>query len=209
MWCLQSVLYHVMHSNCVMPCDTFNLFYIMWYHQTVYTIWYIQTVWYPMIPSKYYIPCDTFLNTSHGIKQFAGITWYKQHLMVLHGITQLEAITWFKLVWMYHMASQIPSKCLIPCDTFILFYTMWCLQSVLYHVMHSNCVMPCDTFNLFYIMHGIKQFAGITWYKQHLRVLHGITQLEAITWFKLVWMYHMASNSLKVSHGLKQFEGST
>ena len=53
-------LYHVMHSNCVMPCDTFNLFYIMWYLQTPYIIWNIQTVLYPVIPLMYFMWCDTF-----------------------------------------------------------------------------------------------------------------------------------------------------
>jgi hypothetical protein len=38
------------------------------------------------------------LNASRGIKQFAGITLNKKHLMVLYGMTQLEAITWFKIV---------------------------------------------------------------------------------------------------------------
>jgi hypothetical protein len=38
------------------------------------------------------------LNASLGIKQFAGIAWYKTKLMVSHGITQLEAITWLKTV---------------------------------------------------------------------------------------------------------------
>jgi hypothetical protein len=56
----------------------------------------------------------------------------------------------------------IPSNCFIPCaifklfmpcDTFNkLFFTIWCFQSVLYHVILSICFIPCDAFKLFYTM---------------------------------------------------------
>ena len=107
MWYLQTVLYHVITSNCFIPCDifelfilcdtfnklffrpcdAFNLFYTMWYLQTVSCMWYLQTVVYHVIPSNCFMPCDTF-------KLFY-IMWYIQ-TVVCH---------------------VIHSNCLIPCDT--------------------------------------------------------------------------------------------
>ena len=60
MWYFQSVLYHVILSICVIPRDTFNLFYITQYLQTVYTMWYFQSVLYHVMYSNCFIPCDTF-----------------------------------------------------------------------------------------------------------------------------------------------------
>jgi hypothetical protein len=61
MWCIQTVSYHVISSNCsyhvipstnfFIPCDTSNLFY---------TMWCIQTVWYHVLPLICFISCDTF-----------------------------------------------------------------------------------------------------------------------------------------------------
>jgi hypothetical protein len=60
MWYFQSVICHVILSICLIPHDTFNLFYIMWFLQTVYTMWYFQSVLYHVMYSNCFIPCDTF-----------------------------------------------------------------------------------------------------------------------------------------------------
>jgi hypothetical protein len=56
----------------------------------------------------------------------------------------------------------------IPYDTFNkLFFTMWYLQTVVCHAIHSNCLIPCDIFNLFYIM----------WY---LQTVYTIWNIQAV-----------------------------
>jgi hypothetical protein len=84
---------------------------------------------------------------------------------------------------------------------------MWYLLSVLYHVIPSNCLyhmihsnscMPCDIFNLFYtsislkVSHGIKNsLLKVSHGMNNLKISHGIKQFEGTTWYKTVWIYHM------------------
>jgi hypothetical protein len=139
MWYFQSVWYHVIPSNCFITCDTFKLFYSMWYLQSGYIMWYIQTVVCHVIHSNCFMPCDTC-----GKKP---VTHY-------YFITRVCSIT---VPFSFRndnnstslFCNMMHSNCLMPCDTFKLIYTMWCIQTLLCHVIPSNCFIPCDILKLF------------------------------------------------------------
>jgi hypothetical protein len=102
MWCIQTVLYHVIHSNFAMPCDTLKLLHTMWYLQIVHTMWYLQQM--------FFIPCDTF-NLFY--------TMWCIQTVLYHVISLIRFI------------SCDTFKLFIPYDTFKLFYNLWYLQTVL------------------------------------------------------------------------------
>ena len=175
-----SVLYHVMHSNCFIPCDTFKLFYFMWY---------LQTVLYHVLSLICCISCDTFnlFYMIHVKKKCSSLLFYYEDIVNHSFFLSLSETTitvhrYFKM-WciqtvLYHVT---PSSWFTPCDTFKLCYAMWYLQIIytmrylqtvsknvissnclyhaipstnffLYHVILSICVIPCDAFKLCYAM---------------------------------------------------------
>ena len=170
-WYIQTVLYHVIHSSCLLPCDIFKLFipsdtfsklfFISCdaFH-LFYAMWCIQTFLYHVIPLICFISCDTF------------------KLFIPYDTFKLFYIMWYLQTVVWHM---IHSHCFIPCDTckkktfmiiillwgysqsqFLSFsgttitvpryFVIWCIQIVLYHVISSSWFIPCDTFKLCYAM---------------------------------------------------------
>ena len=160
MWCIQTVLCHVISLICFLSCDSFKLFIQYDTSKLLYAMWYLQTVVCHVIHSNCLIPCDTCKKKLFII--IILLRGYSQsQFLSLSGTTIAVPryfVMWCIQTWLYHV---IPSSWFIPCDTFKLcyamwypqmFYTIWYLQTVLYHVIPSNCLIPCDTFKLIYTM---------------------------------------------------------
>ena len=110
MWYLQTVLYHVIPSNCLyhvipsncfIPCDTFKLFYTMWY------------MWKKML-------IIIILLRGYSQSQFLSLSGTTITLPRYFAMWCIQIVS-------YHV---IPSSWFIPCDTFKLCYPMWYPQPV-------------------------------------------------------------------------------
>ena len=125
-------------SNCFIPCDTFKLFYTMWYLQTVYIMWYLQTVVFHVIHSNCFIPCDACEKKLLVI--IISLRGYNQSQFLSLSGTTITVPCYFAM-WCIQtvLCHVIPSSWLIPCDAFKLCYAMWYPPTVVYHMVSSNC----------------------------------------------------------------------
>ena len=135
MWYLQADLYHVIHSNFAMPCDTFKLFipcdtfkllYKMWYFLIVYTMRYLQQTFclYHVILSICVIPCDAF-KLCYAMWYLKSV-WY--HVIPPNCLYNMKHSTvLYPVIPLIWFMSCDTFKMFIPYDTFKLFYAMWYL----------------------------------------------------------------------------------
>jgi hypothetical protein len=95
--------------------------------------------------------------------------------------------------------------CFIPCESCKLLYTMWCIQTVLYHMIPSSSYIP-------------KQCECITWHRtvwryhmisNRLKVSHGITKFECITWYKTDWKRYLQAELWHVIHSNLAMQSDT
>jgi hypothetical protein len=116
------------------PCDTFKLFYTMWYFQTILYHVISSNCSYHVIPStNFFISCDTF-NLFHTMSCIQTVLY---HVIPSNWCSHV--------IYLNCLYDVIPSNCFIPCDTFKLFYIMWYLQTVVCHVIYLNCFIRCET----------------------------------------------------------------